>query len=263
MLAVKTITLFLFVFSLSFSISKAQNIPFDQDLFDKFVEMRVGDGSKPVYWYCFGEVYSYPDGKLLSRMEGIDAAHLIRIAKDSVIQLNRKIFVYTDATTNRVLKEYNGQKVSHIEYPYQKITYALNNGRLASYVEQGSGNRITKLGPGFNTTARQMGDSYIFTSPVFLDWELPSGKYEAYENYDFYYFPADSDIQHRFQLSWVRYGELPPFFGHGKKGIIQLVCYRVDDFNDIPDPIKSHILSEAQLWMKPPMSLREIEELQK
>lgn len=241
----------------------AQNIAFNQDIFDKFVEMRVGDGKKNVYWYCYGEVYSYPDGTLLSRMEGIDAANLIRVTKDSVIQLNRKIFVYTDAKTNEVLKEYNGQKVSHIEYPYQKITYVLQGDRMATYVEQGSGDRITKMGPGYNTLARKMGNSYIFTSPVFLDWNTPRGKYEAYENYDFYYFPEKTQLEHRYQLSWVRYGDLPPFFGQGKKGIIQLVCYRIDDFEKIPEPIRSHIRNEATLWLKPPKDLDEITQLQK
>ncbi|WP_448518102.1 DUF1838 family protein [Rhodoflexus sp.] len=240
----------------------AQNITFNQDIFDKFVEMRVGDGKKPVYWYCYGEVYSYPDGKLLSRMEGIDAANLIRVTKDSVIQLNRKIFVYTDAQTNQVLKEYNGQKVDHIEYPYQKITYVLQGDRVATYVEQGSGERITKMGPGYKTLARKMGDSYVFTSPVFLDWDTPRGKYEAYENYDFYYFPKETKLEHRFQLSWVRYGDLPPFFGQGKKGIIQLVCYRIDDFEKIPEPIRSHIRNEAPLWLNPPRDLTEIAQLQ-
>ncbi len=240
----------------------AQNITFNQDIFNKFIEMRVGDGKKPVYWYCYGEVYSYPDGKLLSRMEGIDAANLIPVSKDSVIQLNRKIFVYTDAQTNQVLKEYNGQKVTHIEYPYQKITYVLQGDKIATYVEQGSGERITKMGPGYKTLARQIGDSYVFTSPVFLDWDTPRGKYEAYENYDFYYFPKKTKLQHRYQLSWVRYGDLPPFFGQGKKGIIQLVCYRVDSFDKIPEPIRSHIRNEAKLWLAPPKNLEEIAQLQ-
>ncbi|MCS7019894.1 MAG: DUF1838 family protein [Cytophagales bacterium] len=258
----KTIVLSILILVLVGRHAAAQNIAFNQDVFDKFVEMRVGDGKKPVYWYCYGEVYSYPDGTLLSRMEGIDAANLIRISKDSVIQLNRKIFVYTDAQTNQVLKEYNGQKVSHIEYPYQKITYVLKGDRMASYVEQGSGERITKIGPGYKTFARKMGDSYVFTAPVFLDWDTPRGKYEAYENYDFYYFPKKSKLQHRYQLSWVRYGDLPPFFGQGKKGIIQLVCYRVDDFEKIPDPIRSYIRNEAQLWLNPPKDLQEIAQLQ-
>jgi hypothetical protein len=241
----------------------AQNVPFDQALFDQWVEMRVGDGKKPVYWYCFGEVYSYPDGKLLMRMEGIDAANLVRVSRDSAVQLNRKIFVYTDAQTNQVLKEYNGNPVTHIEYPYQKITYVLKGDRMASYVEQGSAPRVTKMGPGYNTSVRRLGDSYVFTAPVFLDWETPRGKYEAYENYDFYAFPQKTKLKHRYQLSWVRYGDLPVFVGQpGKKGIIQLVCYRIDDFNDLPDPIRSHILQVAKLWQAPPKDLAEIDRLQ-
>ena len=37
--------------------------------------MRVGKG-EPIYWYAIGTVYTYPDGKPVLRMEGIDAARL-------------------------------------------------------------------------------------------------------------------------------------------------------------------------------------------
>jgi len=237
----------------------AQNVAFNQTLFDQWVDMRVGDG-QAVHWYCFGEVYSYPEGKLIMRMQGIDLAKALRVAKDSVIQLNRKIFVYTDKETGEVLKTYQGKPVQHIKYPYQQITYALQGDRLASYVTQGKGKGRLTMGPGYNTTARKMGNSYVFTAPVFLNMETPRGKYEAYENYDFYVFPEKSQLEHRYQLSWVRYGDLPPFVGG--KGIIQLLCYRVDDFDDLPNPLRNYIKEEATLWQKPPQSLEEIAELQ-
>lgn len=239
--------------------SSAQNVKFDQNLFDQWIDMRVGEGDA-TYWYCFGEVYSYPEGELLMRMQGVDLAKAIRVEKDSVIQLNRKIFIYTDKNTGEVLETYNDKPVQHIKYPYQQITYALQGDRLASYVTQGSGKRRMTMGPGYNTTARKMGNSYVFTAPVFLNMETPRGKYEAYENYDFYVFPEESKLEHRYQLSWVRYGDLPPFAGG--KGIIQLVCYRVDNFEDLPNPLRDYIKKEAKLWLKPPQNLEEIAELQ-
>lgn len=50
--------------------------PITPALFSQFVDMRVGTG-EPVYWYCIGEVYEYPSGKLVAKVEGIDTARLI------------------------------------------------------------------------------------------------------------------------------------------------------------------------------------------
>jgi hypothetical protein len=241
----------------------AQNIPFTQKTYDVWVDMRVGDGSKPTWWYCFGEVYSYPDGELVARMQGVDVATLVRISKDSVIQLNRKIFIYIDKTTGKVLETYNGQPVSHIEYPYQQITYALSGDKLATYVTQGKGKRVMTMGPGYKTTARQMGNGYAFSSPVFLQFPLPNGEmYEAVENYDFLVNPKAQRAEEKYQLTWYRYGELAPFFGKNKKGVINLVCYRVGSFEQLPEPLQSYIRTKAPLWMKPPQDLKEIAQLQ-
>lgn len=244
----------------------AQNVPFNREVFDRWVDMRVGDGKRPALWYCYGEVYSYPDGKLVARMEGIDQANLIRVSADSVIQVNRKIFVYTDPQTGAVLYEMNGKPVTHIEYPYQKITYALRGDHLVTYVEQGTAPRITKMGPGTKTNARKLGRTYVFSSPVFLNFESPRGKYEAYENYDFIVNDGAKLTKDRYQLTWNRFGDLPGFTvagnGPAGKGVIQLVCYRVDSFDDLSEPLKKHIREKAPLWQNPPKDLAEIAKLQ-
>lgn len=255
--------LFAFVFALFALGMAAQNMPFDQKVFDTWVDMRISDEKKTTYWYCYGEVYSYPDGKLITRMEGVDLGKMFRLAKDSVLQLNRKIFVYTDPITNEVLSEFGGKPVSHIEYPYQQITYALRNNKLVTYVTQGKGARLSKFGPGYNTTARKVGKKWMFSSPVFLNFPLPNGKqYEAYENYDFVVDTKQKATQDKYQLTWVRYGDLPVWAGGGK-GVIQLVCRRVDSFEALSAPLKKHIREKAPLWLNPPKDLNEITELQK
>ena len=50
---------------------------FDRDTFEQFVEMRGGTGD-PIYWYGFGVVTSYPEGKPLARIEGLDLGRLDR-----------------------------------------------------------------------------------------------------------------------------------------------------------------------------------------
>jgi hypothetical protein len=258
----KKTTLFVLAFCASVAV-EAQEIKWNQSIFDSWVQMRVGDGKANAIWWCQGEVYSYPSGKLVARMEGIDHGKVIKIAKDSVIQLNRKTFTYHDINTNEIITEGFGQKLEPIAYPYQKITYLLKNGKLRTYVEQGAGARITKMGPGESISVRQLGGNYIFTAPVFLDFTGPRGKYEAYENYDFFFSPSMKTTKERYQLTWERYGDLPAAIGGGK-GIIHLVSYRVDKIEDLPSAVfKKYLNEKAQMWLAPPKDLEEIGALQK
>lgn len=241
---------------------KAQS--FTPELFNQFVEMRVGKGD-PVYWYCIGELYSYPDGKLLSRVEGIDTARLIKAERkaDSALQLSRKIFIYRDPVTNEVMKTYEGRPVQHIEYPYQQITYALQEGnKLVSTVVQGAGARMQTVGPVGGTGVRRLADGFVFSAPLFLNFDTPRGKYEAYENYDFWLHLNHKDPMVRYQLSWNRFGDLPPFIGRGKS-VMQLVAYRVDKYADLPITMREYLERDAPMWKEPPKDLEEIKQLQK
>jgi hypothetical protein len=237
---------------------------FDQELFDIYVEARVGTGETPVYWYSFGEVYSYPDGKLLMKIEGFDTArcHRKEGENDTAYQLSRKIFVYKDPETGKILETYGDKPVTHIKYPYQYITYQLVGDKLTTFVEQGSGARLQKIGPGDKFIARRIGNSLIYSAPLFMSFETPRGRYEAYENYDFFVNPKAEHAKDRYELSWVRYGDLPAFVGRGK-AIMQMVAYRVDRFEDMPESIRSYVSQHAKLWMAPPRDLEEIRELQK
>jgi len=233
---------------------------FDAELFQRWLSARAGDGD-PVYWYSIGEVYSYPEGELLARLEGFDTARMVRPSDDPNIgyQLSRKVFVYRDVETNEVLTEVDGKPVSHIKYPYQYITYKLEGDRLVTIVEQGSGPQLRTIGPSDEITARRLGGTAIFSAPLFLNFETPRGKYEAFENYDFFRQPASADQP--YQLSWLRYGDLPPWLGPGKS-IVHLVSWRVDSFEELPATIRDYAEKNAQLWLQPPKDMDEIRELQ-
>ncbi|MEE4271753.1 MAG: hypothetical protein V2I67_08765 [Thermoanaerobaculales bacterium] len=232
---------------------------FDEELFEIFLEARVGTG-EPVYWYSIGEVWSYPDGKLLAMMEGIDTARLVRDETDphTAYQLSRKTFVYRDPETNEIFREVDGKEASHIKYPYQYITYTLDGDLLLTSVEQGSGARLRTMGPMKTMVAQRLGDVAQFSAPLFLNFETPRGKYEAFEHYDFFIQPDGSMPN---QLSWLRYGDLPPFLGPGRT-VIHLVGWRVDNFDALPDTIKEWIETDAKLWREPPEDMDEIRELQ-
>lgn len=235
---------------------------FDRESFRQFVSLRAGTGT-PVYWYALGEVYSYPEGKRLLLIEGSDTARRLDSAEpDTAIQLSRKVFVYRDPVTKALVKEWEGRPVNGIAYPYQFITYSLVGDRLRTFVEQGSGVNLQRIGPGENFLLRRLGTSAVYSAPLFLNLDTPRGRYEAYENYDFVFHPSESDPAARHQLIWNRFGDLPAFIGKGK-AIIQMVGWRVERFEDLPASIREYIRAEAPLWMAPPKDLDEIRALQK
>lgn len=242
--------------------SYAQNIAFTKNVFNTWLDTRVGNGLTPTYWYCYGEVYSYPEGKIIAKMEGVDMARFIKITADSVVQISRKIFIYTDLITGQALETYNGIAVQHIQYPYQQISYVHKNNKLVTWVTQGAGTRLQTIGPGTKTFARKQGNGYIFSAPLFLNIVTPKGTYEAYENYDFVTSPKEKKMADKYKLYWNRFGDLPPFAGLGKS-IIQLVCNRVPTWSDLSQPLKKYITEKAPLWKDAPLNLAEIESLQK
>lgn len=235
---------------------------FDPATFQRWVEMRVG-GGEPVYWYCIGTVYSYPEGKPLMRVEGIDTARLDRSLSTPTTahQLSRKVFVYRDLATDAILTEWNGRPLPPIAYPYQYITYELKDAALETFVEQGAAPRLQRIGPGTGIVPRRIGETLVFTAPLFLDFPTPGGgRYQAFENYDFFVQPRLSGLAHPYQISWLRYGDLP---GGAGKSIMHMVAWRVDRYQDLPQSIRSYLESDAgRLWKEPPRDIAEIRRLQ-
>jgi hypothetical protein len=241
---------------------RAADNGFDAAAYRQWVEMRVGSG-EPVYWYCVGTVFSYPDGKPLMKMEGVDTARLDRSESTPTVahQLSRKTFVYRDLQSGAILREWQGKPLPPIAYPYQYITYAHEGSSVVSWVEQGKAPRVQRIGPGTDTVARRIGDSMMFSAPVFLDFPTANGgRYEAFENYDFFVAPASAGLKFPYQISWVRYGDLA---GGAQKTIMHLVAWRVDRYSDLPASIREYLESEAPMWKAPPRDLAEIRALQR
>jgi len=234
---------------------------FTPEVFARWVDMRVGKG-EPVYWYAVGTVYTYPEGKPVLRMEGIDAARLERSLSSptQAHQVSRKTFIYRDPTSNALLREWQGQPLPPIAYPYQYITYTLIDGGLETWVEQGAGPRKQRIGPGTDLTARHLGNTIAFSAPLFLDLPLANGmRMQAFEHYDFFDQGAAGGVTHPFQISWLRFGDLPAGLG---KGVMHMVSWRVDRYADLPESIRSYLESEARLWLEPPKDIAEIRRLQ-
>ena len=230
-----------------------------------WVDGRAGTG-EPVHWVADGGVYEYPSGKKLFGMIGFDSSTVIWPDElgEEIIHLTRKTFAYTDAETGEVLTEYNGQPVTPIAYPYQMISYRLENDRIYGDVEQGVGERVQTIKSEDGIPFRQMGESYIFNASVFLDFPLPTGKqYQAWENYDFFFHPEGS-VDEPHQMAWERYGALPPWAGMaGTKSIIQLHSWRVESHDEFPEKLLAWAKKDKPEWLNPPKDIAEVRAIQK
>lgn len=247
--------------ALAVSSANARERGFSPEVFRQWVDMRVGRG-EPVYWYAVGTVYRYPDGQPLMRMEGVDVARfdtsLSTVTKAH--QLSRKTFIYRDLESGAVLKEWQGKPLPPIAYPYQYITYELNGSSLETWVEQGAGVRKQRIGPTRDIAVTMIGETSAFSAPLFLDFPLPSGqRMQSFEHYDFFNQPTSAGLAHPYQISWLRFGDLPAGLG---KGVIHMLSWRIDRYDDLPATMRSYLESEARLWMQPPANMQEIRRLQ-
>ena len=63
--------------------------------FRRWCRLKMGDG-ETVRWYTTGELYEYPTGRLLARVEGLDVTRAVVDDPDAVAahQLSRKFFIF-------------------------------------------------------------------------------------------------------------------------------------------------------------------------
>ena len=228
-----------------------------------WVDARAGTGA-PVYWLAEGGVYSYPSGEKLLGMIGFDSSTVLwpETPDGEVIHLTRKTFTYTDPVSGEILSEYDGQAVEPIAYPYQLITYRMKDGRIFGAVEQGVGDQVRKIQSRNGMRIRRLGQGTLaVTASVFLDFPMGAGsRYQAWENYDFFLHSPDK-LDEPHQLSWQRYGALPPFVGEGN-AIYHLLSWRVESQDEFPPALLEWAREEMPMWLRPPADLEEVRTLQ-
>ena len=228
-----------------------------------WVDARGGTG-ETVHWVSEGGVYDHPSGEKLFGMIGFDSSKVIWPDQPGgkITHLTRKTFAYTDAETGEVLTEYNGKPVTPIAYPYQMISYRYENGRIYGDVEQGVGDNVRQIKSVDGMRTRMMGeDTMAVTASVFLDFPTSNGgRYEAWENYDFF-LHTNEEIDEPHQMSWQRYGAVPPFAGEGK-AIYHLLSWRVESQEEFPDQLLAWAKENKPEWLTPPQSVEEVRKLQ-
>ncbi len=231
---------------------------FTREDFETLVDVRIGDGD-PIYWYGVGVVNSFPDGKILARVEGVDLGKLHRPDpnKASAQMYTRKFVVFRDPDTNELLRD-EEDKVRFIGFNYQNFTWRLEGDYLMYDVEQGSGEQVFTVTEGRGNEIRKMGGLTVITTPVFV--ESPVGNW--WEKYDLL-IQDENDVEPRYQYVWGRYGPNFSFMGGGFNTMTSWL-YRYDNYEDLPQSIRDIIENEPgmDLWRNPPMNREEIQELQ-
>ncbi len=232
---------------------------FTREDFETLVDVRIGNGD-PVYWYGVGVVYSFPDGEVLARVEGVDLGKLYRPdpSVPSAQMYTRKFIVFRDPKTNELLRDEKG-KIRFIGFNYQNFTWRLEGDYLMYDIEQGSGNQVFTVTEGRGNEIRKMGGLTVITTPVFV--ETPVGSW--WEKYDLL-IQDDNEVEPRYQYVWSRYGPNFSFMGGGFNTMSSWL-YRYDNYDDMPQSIRDIIENEPgmDLWRNPPMDAAEIQELQK
>ncbi len=243
------------VAALSVASGSASAGGFTPDLFDAWIKMRAGDGT-PVYWYAKGNVLQEGTGKLLSHMEGFEAAVAIRDpAKPHVrFHLSRKIFILLDPATGEILTGSDGKPRAPVAYPFQVRSYTLEGDDIVYTVQSHDMTAVTDEPPQRNFTAKRLGNVTHFNYAMFVDRLRGDGsRTRFYEVNDFFLRPDAKTEQARFQNTWVSAGPGPT--------VSNATFTRTGTFESMPKRIVDYVKANAPLWMLPPKDMAEIERL--
>lgn len=238
---------------------KVSRSGFTRDDFEQFAEMRIGTGD-PVYWYGFGVISRYPDGKELARVEGVDLGRLYRPDPDvpSVHMYTRKFIVFRDPETNEIMRDADG-KMRFVGFNYQFFRWHLDGDVLHFEAEQGVGDQVFTVPGGRESEIRRIGDLTTITTPVYV--ESPIGDW--WEKYDFT-ISHSATQEPRYQSVWSSYRPAFSFMEEGKI-TMHMWSLRYDAYEDMPESLRTVIENEPGmiLWKEPPKDIDEIRELQR
>lgn len=232
---------------------------FDRALFEVFVDSNMGTDGKPVYYYSTGTVQTFPGGRLLATIEGVDMARLLRRDPDGTVhKASRKFYIMRDPETGAVIEEIDGKPNDRYFYSYQYMTFRLEGDRLAGTSTQGSGAALRRVDIGSAMEARRIGDVVAFSAPNAREAADGTGSFEMYE---FWVTPRRARLRPSATLTLTLVNWHP--IGQGKPVYTHRTSWRVDRYADLPASIRQYIETRAPLYREPPRDFAEIERLQR
>lgn len=99
--------------------------------------LRAGPSGATAHWYSSGEVYSYPGGQLLARLEGFEAVRARRESARLVHELSRRLLLFVDKEKGTPLVGPGGGRLGEVRTPYQHCTYRLDASVVRTEVSRG------------------------------------------------------------------------------------------------------------------------------
>jgi len=242
-----------------FSAPRAEASGFDPQIFDIFVESNMGTDGQPIYYYSTGTLKTFPGGRLLALIEGVDMARLLRRDADGTVhKASRKFYILRDPQTGKVIEEIGGKPNDRYFYPYQYMTFRLEGDRLAGSSTQGAGAAMRRVDIGSAMEARRIGDVVAFSAPNAREAADGTGSYEMYE---FWVTPKRANLTPSTTLTLTLVNWHP--IGEGKPVYTHRTSWRVDRYADLPASIQEYIETRAPLYREPPTDFAEIERLQR
>lgn len=232
---------------------------FDPQLFEVFVDSNMGTDGKPVYYYSTGTLKTFPGGKLLATIEGVDMARLLRRDADGTVhKASRKFYILRDPQTGAIIEQINGVPNDRYFYSYQYMTFRLEGDRLAGTSTQGSGKALRTVDIGSAMDARRVGDVVAFSAPNARELSDGTGSFEMYE---FWVTPRRAKLSPSTTLTLTLVNWHP--IGGGKPVYTHRTSWRVDTYAQLPSSIREYIEARAPLYKEPPKDFAEIERLQR
>ena len=250
--------------------------------FRRWCRLKMGDG-ETVRWYTTGDLYEYPTGRLLARVEGLDVTRAVVDDPDAVAhQLSRKFFIFRHPETREVITERDGQPVEPVRYPYQHVLYrrvvrergedeneaSATAAEVVAEVTTGRGEDATTMRGSSVAVSRSFSDAAAsFSCPVFLHLDTEDGPFEAYENYEYFGEGTGSgsnssakgaSVGSAGHCAWTRFGATPPF---GNRCVLKATSWRVGDEKDLPASIRAYLDEQPKMWREAPRDMDEIEAL--
>jgi hypothetical protein len=226
--------------------------------FADWVQMRAGQGGKPVYWYAEGRVLNDRTGERLANMEGLDVswAYEDKTRPGTWVQLSRKIFIALDPKTGQLLTGADGKPRRPTYYPFQVRTYRLDGDEIVYNVESHDGAGIFAEPEQRNFSVRRLGEVTNFNYAMFIDRVRFDGtRTRRFEVNDFFLRRgARLREEDRYQYTWTGTGPGP--------AVSTALSWRYSSFDAIPSArLKQFIREHAPLWLEPPRDMAEVDAL--
>lgn len=251
--------------AISGGISAVQAGGIDQQQFHDWIQTRCGSG-QPIYWYARGDVRAFPgDGEVLYRIDFMEENRLVADPHNpgNKICLGRKMSLFLDKDTGKMLHEFRGRSLAPAIYPYQVIEMTLKGDRVAAVASQGSGRslRTYNLADVVNVISFAGRTDFVAAAMFTTPHEVGG---EHISEYLTYTVPPSSAGQRTANPGLVRTVTFNVPDGDGNTYLVEHAAgARMKSYQDLPMHVREFIKTEAPIFSAPPLNMAEIKRLQK